>query len=246
MDARKNSLSLKIGGTGLILQLLATVSMSLLVEIDPHVGPHIGLSMILLGVVLLIVGLGYYASAKGHHWAWGLAGLLSIIGLIVLAALPDRQRSRVSLKSMSLDVSMPVVEDGLVFHCLGCGYILNGITSSTCPECGRQFDGADAATMRVADALGRELLDKDVPPWTARWSLICGIVAMVMFCGPPLNLIAALCGIGFGHSARRAVRNKPDLRGSAGIALAGLIISYIALVLALAFTAFLIVSIMNE
>ncbi len=46
--------------------------------------------LVLLGTVLLIIGLVYYAKAKGRHPAWGIMGLLSIIGLIVLALLKDR------------------------------------------------------------------------------------------------------------------------------------------------------------
>jgi hypothetical protein len=44
----------------------------------------------LAGTVLLIIGLGYYARAKGHSGWWGMLGLLSCLGLIILAFLPDR------------------------------------------------------------------------------------------------------------------------------------------------------------
>ena len=37
-----------------------------------------------VGYVLVIVGLCIYARMKGRSWAWGLFGLLSIIGIIVL------------------------------------------------------------------------------------------------------------------------------------------------------------------
>lgn len=55
-------------------------------------GSPLGLVVQVVGTVLLIVGLSFYARAKGHHPAWGLMGLLSIIGLIVLAVLPDRRK----------------------------------------------------------------------------------------------------------------------------------------------------------
>ena len=42
------------------------------------------------GTALLIVGLSYYAKAKGHHPAYGLFGLLSLIGLIILACSTDK------------------------------------------------------------------------------------------------------------------------------------------------------------
>jgi hypothetical protein len=48
----------------------------------------------LTGTVLLIVGLSLYAKAKGYHPAFGLFGLLSIIGLIVLGVLPNKLKVR--------------------------------------------------------------------------------------------------------------------------------------------------------
>jgi hypothetical protein len=48
-----------------------------------------GIGVVLLGTVLLFVGLAYYAMAKGRSPAWCLLALLSLIGLIVLACLPD-------------------------------------------------------------------------------------------------------------------------------------------------------------
>lgn len=46
--------------------------------------------VILTGTALLIIGLSYYAKAKGRHSAWCLMAFLSIIGLIVLALLKDK------------------------------------------------------------------------------------------------------------------------------------------------------------
>src|SRR5436309_4826849 len=37
--------------------------------------------------------------------------------------------------------------------CLGCGYALRGLPTPRCPECGREFDPMDPATMNM----GREL-----------------------------------------------------------------------------------------
>ena len=54
----------------------------------------IGLAVAVAGTVLLILGLSMYARAKGHSPWWCLMGVLSIIGLIVLAALPDRLKSK--------------------------------------------------------------------------------------------------------------------------------------------------------
>ncbi len=42
------------------------------------------------GTGLLLVGLFFYARAKGHSGWWSLVGLLSCVGILVLAVLPDR------------------------------------------------------------------------------------------------------------------------------------------------------------
>ena len=42
------------------------------------------------GTILLIIGLGYYAKAKGHSGYYGLFGLLSWFGILVLICLRDR------------------------------------------------------------------------------------------------------------------------------------------------------------
>ena len=41
------------------------------------------------GFFLLIIGLGYYAQAKGRHPAWGLLGFMSIIGMVILGLSKD-------------------------------------------------------------------------------------------------------------------------------------------------------------
>lgn len=48
----------------------------------------------LLGAVLLIIGLCYYAKGKGYSAALGLLGLLSCIGLLILALLPDKTKDQ--------------------------------------------------------------------------------------------------------------------------------------------------------
>jgi len=45
--------------------------------------------VLLVGTVLLMIGLYYYAKAKGRNGFWGLFGLLGIIGVVVLACLKD-------------------------------------------------------------------------------------------------------------------------------------------------------------
>jgi len=76
-------------GLGIVLQLLgramlnggddATVLFGTLVTIG--------------GLALFIWGCGQYAKGKGHSAWFGLFGILSIIGLLVLFFLPDRHKA---------------------------------------------------------------------------------------------------------------------------------------------------------
>ena len=77
MIKRYNNISLLSGVPGLILQIAGRVINEPLV--------------MLVGTILLMIGLAYYAKAKGRHPAWCLMGFLSIIGLIVLACLKDHE-----------------------------------------------------------------------------------------------------------------------------------------------------------
>ena len=47
---------------------------------------------ITVSTILLILGLGYYAKSKGYAGALGLLGLLSCVGLIIVAVLPDKTK----------------------------------------------------------------------------------------------------------------------------------------------------------
>src|SRR4051812_29627583 len=40
-------------------------------------------------------------------------------------------------------------------HCWQCGYLLRGVESAVCPECGRGFDRADRSTMNFGRPMGR-------------------------------------------------------------------------------------------
>lgn len=84
MIKRYSNISLAIGAPGLLLQSFAasyTWPPSLVLT---------GNLLLLAGTALLLAGLAFYAKAKGRHPAWGLFGLLSIVGVIVLGILPDR------------------------------------------------------------------------------------------------------------------------------------------------------------
>jgi hypothetical protein len=94
MDPAENRKSLALGVPGIVLQLLGNVMYRTGGVVAPQgqaeTGHPLWLLVALVGTVLLIAGLSFYAKAKGRSPAWGLMGLLSIIGLIVLACLKDR------------------------------------------------------------------------------------------------------------------------------------------------------------
>jgi hypothetical protein len=83
MIARYNNISLAMGVPGLVIQIAGNIMR----QQPSH--EAIGSLVLLLGSGLLIAGLAYYAVAKGRNPAWGLVGLLSILGIIVLACLKD-------------------------------------------------------------------------------------------------------------------------------------------------------------
>ena len=74
-----NNISLIVGIFGIIVQGYGTIN-----DI-----PFLQLA----GSAVLIVAFYYYAKAKGRHPAFCLFGLLSIVGLFVLASLKDRSGS---------------------------------------------------------------------------------------------------------------------------------------------------------
>jgi hypothetical protein len=95
MIRRYNTVSLLWGVPGLILQIggnclhvactdrMRQAHASRLLE-------SLALAGIALGTVFLLIGLAYYAKAKGRsHW-WCLSAFASLLGLIVLACLEDR------------------------------------------------------------------------------------------------------------------------------------------------------------
>lgn len=96
MDARLNRRSLALGIPGIILQAAGQFLPHIVGERPEHASAAVvgaSWAMLITGGGLLILGLSWYAAAKGHSRAWGLMGLLSIIGLVVLLCLPDRLKA---------------------------------------------------------------------------------------------------------------------------------------------------------
>ena len=85
MVKRYNNLSFLYFIPGIILQIIGFAMSGNTPEPNP-----IAAAIMLVGTVLAIIGFGYYAKAKGRSMAWGLAGFLGLIGLVVLALLKDK------------------------------------------------------------------------------------------------------------------------------------------------------------
>ena len=79
MIKKYNNYSLLFGVPGLIVQTYSTVINSNL--------------LFLAGTLLIITGLFFYTKAKARHPLFCLFGFFSIIGWLILAALPDKSGS---------------------------------------------------------------------------------------------------------------------------------------------------------
>jgi hypothetical protein len=101
MNTEQKSKSLAFGIPGLLLQVGC---MTLSRILAPKTGGHgatspelITVSLAvgaLIGVIFLIIGLRHYAKAKGYGPEYGLLGLLSLPGILILAMLPDKTKGQ--------------------------------------------------------------------------------------------------------------------------------------------------------
>lgn len=101
MIAKYNRKSLALGIPGLVLQIGCIFTTNLIAAKAKSGGATLPDSLALLlaagsliGSLLFIVGLCYYAKAKGYSSVFGLLGLLSCIGLLILAVLPDKTKGQ--------------------------------------------------------------------------------------------------------------------------------------------------------
>jgi hypothetical protein len=101
MIAKYNRKSLILGIPGLLLQLGCIFISNLIAAKAKSGGTPLPDSLALLlavgsltGALLLIIGLSFYAKAKGYSAVLGLLGLLSCIGLLILALLPDKTKGQ--------------------------------------------------------------------------------------------------------------------------------------------------------
>jgi hypothetical protein len=78
-----NQMSFGLGVPGIVLQLAGLYAVTTR-------GSNLGAVFIIVGIGLFIAGLAYYAKAKARSPWWCLLGLLSLLGMIILALIPDR------------------------------------------------------------------------------------------------------------------------------------------------------------
>ncbi len=79
-------------GVGLLIQFIGRV----LTGVEG--AELIGFLMILVGFIMFIWGCGCYAVGKGYSQFLGILGLLSCLGLVILAVLPDKHKSPPPIK----------------------------------------------------------------------------------------------------------------------------------------------------
>ncbi|MEJ2061448.1 MAG: hypothetical protein P8Y64_13340 [Gammaproteobacteria bacterium] len=75
-------------GVGIVLQVFGRY-----LQMQGSGMSALGSLMLLMGIGVFLWGCWNYAQGKGYHGAWGLLGLFSLLGLIILAVLPDRHKT---------------------------------------------------------------------------------------------------------------------------------------------------------
>jgi hypothetical protein len=139
------------------------------------------------------------------------------------------------------------MNDQIKFSCLSCGqHIECDVTESGRPMLCPSYHANLTVPLLMEqtpapapdpNAVQAETLPPPPPPVSPRTS---GLAVASLVCGllSPVICFGCLAGIICGHLARRAIRRNPILTGK-GVATAGLIISYAALVLLVAFAVFI-------
>jgi hypothetical protein len=74
-------------GIGIVLQLIGRM-----MQLQSDDLMIVGLVLILVGAVFFIWGCVNYCQGKGYPGAFGLLGLLSCVGLLILVVLPDKHK----------------------------------------------------------------------------------------------------------------------------------------------------------
>lgn len=87
MNVRDQTIGQRFIVAGLAAQAVAIVAIKMMSHPSPLGAGAAVLAV--CGTVSYMTGLAYYARAKGHHRAWCILGLFSLLGLTVILALPD-------------------------------------------------------------------------------------------------------------------------------------------------------------
>jgi hypothetical protein len=78
---------------GVAIGLIVSIAGRLLMKSEEPSLVLLGALAAIAGTVVFIWGCWHYALGKGYHGAWGLLGLFSFVGLIVLVLFPDRHKA---------------------------------------------------------------------------------------------------------------------------------------------------------
>ena len=97
-------------------------------------GAGIFIRLIHLGDVLIVVGCCFYAKGKGYNGAWGLLGLLSIIGLLILICMKDKEKELVRCTPSRVTFTCPNCHGGMEYN----GTLRPG-QKVQCPHCRQTF-----------------------------------------------------------------------------------------------------------
>ena len=100
MIKKYNNISLAVGIPGLLLPIIGPLICANLPGMGGLILLIVNVLFVLIGTVLLLIGLAYYAKAKGRSSWWCLMASLWLIGLIVLACLKDKaiaEEAKISL-----------------------------------------------------------------------------------------------------------------------------------------------------
>jgi hypothetical protein len=100
--AKYNRKSLAFGVPGLLLQIGSLIAIAILnyaAARNSAQPPASWLTNLFSvgyygGTILLFIGLCEYADAKGRNRLWASLGLLSVVGLVILACLSDKTKDR--------------------------------------------------------------------------------------------------------------------------------------------------------
>jgi len=87
MDARHHTRGQRWVIAGLATQAVAIIAIKSVTHPSPlGLGAAI---LAMLGTAAYMIGLAYYAKAKGYRAAWCVLGLFSLLGLTIILSLPD-------------------------------------------------------------------------------------------------------------------------------------------------------------